>query len=495
MKVLLISPFFENPSYPLYLPSESLGLGYLASYLRMHDIEVDILDANMLGLLAEEVAAQARKLSYQLIGISVSFHLLIEEASRISMKIKKDLPSIHITIGGHFATMRHKQILQVDHNIDSVVRRDGEETLLEVVKALDKKKSLENIKGLSFRNRLGNVIVNDDRALCQNLDEFPYPARDTLQYVQELGHSWPTQILSSRGCYGNCTFCDIRAFYGGKWRARSAIKVVDEIEWLIKEFGSKVFRFTDDEFIGPKPYGPAHARRIASEIIRRGLTVELMIDARPQAVDKDLFKLLKEAGAIDCLIGVESGVDRILKLYNKGSNVSYNLRAMEILNDLGISLNLAFIMFDPRMTLDELRQNYHFLLDNDIVTVDSLRSWLWPLFGTSVVEQLRADELVIAETLECVKYRFLDNAVGKVFQIVSICSKITYSFDRALFSARKFKRLTLSDLDIILEANKTLWIDIFETALTEYEGFDFVWVEKKVNSLMKKMRCMELSYK
>jgi len=487
VRVLLVSPFLEDPRYPLYLPSETLGLGYLASCLRMHDLEVDILDANMLELSAEQVAARAKKACYDVVGISVSFQSLIDEAGRIAKFIKDDSPSMHITVGGHFATFRHRHILEIDHSIDSVVRRDGEDTLLELAAALDMKRSLDGIVGLSFRSASGQVIVNDPRALCQDLDELQYPARDTLQYVVELGHPWPTQVSSSRGCYSNCAFCDIRAFYGRKWRARAASKVVDEIEWLNREFGSRTFRFTDDEFIGPRPYGPERARRIASEIIRRGLDIELMIDARSQAVDGELFQLLREAGTIDCLVGIESGVDRILKLYNKGVSVSHNLKAIEILRTLGIKLNLAFIMFDPRMSFAELQQNYRFLVDNDVVTVDSLRSWLWPLFGTPVVDQLRSHGLIVEETLGEIKYRFLDSSVERVFDIVSRCGEITHPLDRALFVARKFKRLSETGLQVISEENRSLWLDIFEAALESCHSFDFSQVEARVSSLQERL--------
>jgi anaerobic magnesium-protoporphyrin IX monomethyl ester cyclase len=494
MKTLLISPFFEDSRYPLYLPSENLGIGYLASYLRTHGLAVDILDANMLELSAEEVATQVKEACHDVVGISVSFQASINEVRQVAMHIKDDLPSTHITIGGHFPTFRHRHILEVDENIDSVVRGDGEDTLLELVIALDLKKPLDGIDGLSFRSAAGQVVSNNPRALRQDLDELPCPARDTLQYVKELGHPWPTQVSSSRGCYANCIFCDIRAFYGRNWRARDPIKVVDEIEWLNKEFGSKTFRFTDDEFIGPRARsglnGPERARRIASEIIKRGLNIELMIDARPEVIEVELFKLLKGAGTIDCLIGIESGVDRILKLYNKGADVSHNLKAIEILRELGISLNLGFIMFDPRMTFAELHQNYQFLVDNDIVTVDSLRSWLWPLFGTPVVGHLRSQGLIIEETLGNLKYRFLDASVERAFQIISECTGITYPLDRALFVARKFNQLSQSGLQVVTQENRSLWTDIFEMALVASETFDLAWVKARVGSLLEYLKLL-----
>jgi len=215
-----------------------------------------------------------------------------------------------------------------------------------------------------------------------------------------------------------------------------------------------------------------------------------MIDARPEAVDWELFQELKAAGAIDCLVGVESGIDRILKLFNKGATVSRNVRAIEILRSLGIKLNLGFIMFDPRMTFDELHANYRFLQENGVVTVDSLRSWLWPLFGTPVVDQLRAANLVVEETLGDVVYRFEDSVVGRVFNVISHCTELTYPLDYAFFKLRKFNPILPAEAEIISRQNLGLWIDIFEAALEDPHGFDFSWVEGKRDKLLDKVKSL-----
>jgi hypothetical protein len=249
---------------------------------------------------------------------------------------------------------------------------------------------------------------------------------------------------------------------------------------LRDSYGSVRFRFTDDEYIGPRPgkglHGPTRAKAIAREIMRRQLPVELMIDARPEAVERELFSELRDGGVVDCLVGVESGVDRILKLYNKGASVKHNVAAIETLRELDISLNLGFIMFDPRMTIAELKQNFAFLREHGIVSVDSLRSWLWPLFGTPVVEQLRAQGLLRRETLGDIEYVFADSQVAAVFEVVIACSRLSFEFERSLFTARK--RLTpQSELEPILSDRLKLWLDIFQDALASPRTFDLASAE------------------
>lgn len=488
MKVLLIAPLFENPKYPLYMPSENLGLGYLASTLRLDGTEVEIIDANLFGLPAPQIPNHAKQGGYDLVGISVPFQSVIDESLQIAQLAREAWPKAHITVGGHFPTFRDKAILVASSSIDSVVRGDGEDTLVALCKAIRLKTGFDLITGLTFRDSAGRIVVNIPRPPRESLDALPWPARDTLKSVQQLHHPWPTQICSSRGCYASCTFCDIRSFYGRTWRARDPKPLVDEIQWLHANYGSEVFRFTDDEFIGPKPgkgqHGPTRARNIAKEIIDRGLEIDLMIDARPESVDYELFSYLKEAGVVDCLVGIESGVDRILKLYNKGATVSKNTAAITTLRNLGISLNLGFIMFDPRMTMTELKQNYCFLCDHDVVTIDSLRSWLWPLYGTAVIDQLRDGGLVISETLGDLTYRFADPRVGCIFNFICECAKMSRPLDRMIYRTRCLPPSLRPSLTSIESAMLSLWRSIFASALDDYKACSLLEIEKELDRLL-----------
>lgn len=357
--------------------------------------------------------------------------------------------------------------------------------MLELVRAITSNHDLSKVNGLSYRGASGEIVVNQDRPFLDNLDRLPFANRDTLMYLKESGHTWPTQISTSRGCYANCTFCDIRAFYGIKWRARSPVDVVDELEYLHKNFQSRRFRVSDDEFLGPKNHGVERARAIAHEIIRRGLDIEIMISARAQMVEVNLFKLLKKAGIVSCLIGVESAVDRILKLYRKGNQVRHNLEAIRILQELDINLNLAFIMFDPRMTFDELQQNYLFLKKNNITTPNSLKSYLAPFHGTTVYDELKSEGLLGPETLGELTYTFADPRVGRVFDFIKHCKKITYPLEKTVFEIKKSGRLTAAHLNDIRVTNKKMWIDIFESALKHPESDDYGWVEDRINHIFR----------
>ena len=461
-KVLLIAPYFENSEYPTYLPSENLGIGYIAAFLRKNNIEVDILDANMQSIKSENILEHIELDNYFLIGISSSFQQLLAESVVIAKKIKNVNKNIHVTIGGHFPTFQHYNILKNYDCFDSVSRGDGEYSITELALKLKNNCYFLDVEGMSFLNN-SQIIVNNDRPLV-NLDILPWPARDTLTYIKNHNHNWATQLTTSRGCYGNCLFCDIRSFYNGCWRARDYIDVVDEIEYLINTYGCNTFRFTDDEFLGPFPKGPERAKRFAQEIIKRNIKANFMISARAEDVNEELFSLLAQAGVNDCLIGVESGVDRLLRMYNKKTTVEQNQKCIDILKKIGINLNLAYIMIDPRMTFDELKQNYEFIKKNGIVTIDSLRSHFWPLYGTPALRQFENENLIKSQTISKVEYYFIDKNVEFVFNKINELCKECFELDKKIQ-----KSIMLGfDKAILNEVNNeylNYWINYFESLL------------------------------
>lgn len=477
MDVLLVNPCGMDPRYPLYMPSENLGLCYLASFLRENGHTVQIDDLNLTETWHSDSEYFEQLENYALVGISASSHMLVWETMALAKQYKEKLPSAHVTVGGHFATFQHKSLLSECKAIDSVVRGDGEQIILELADALTADHPLGDIQGLSFNTGSGEVVANQPRTALADLDHLPWPSRDTLGQIAKRGHAWATQICSSRGCYANCSFCDIRAFYGPNWRARSAEDVVAEIEHLYNEFGSTLFRFTDDEFLGTSKHGMPRAERIADLLIEKDLPIELMIDARAPSVKLELFEKLRRAGAVDCLIGIESGTDRILKLYHKGATVEKNIEAINVLKQTGMSLNLAFIMFDPRMTFAELEQNFRFLEAQDITTVDSLGSWLWPLHGTPAMKEIRELGLVINENLEGLTYSFMDPRVGLVFDAVSRLKEIGKRLDLELFRARRDAQRPIAEIARAEDAKLKLWKATFQSLLQDptakvYDAFE-----------------------
>jgi anaerobic magnesium-protoporphyrin IX monomethyl ester cyclase len=267
-------------------------------------------------------------------------------------------------VGGHFATFAARELLRDFPALDSVVRGEGEFTLLELVQKLDTPETWGDILGLSYR-RDGRPVDNPPRPLVDDLDDLPLPVRDTPpRHHLGVGYS---PILGSRGCYRDCAFCSIHAFYGasrGKaQRFRSVSDLVDEMESLYHRFGVRFFVFNDDEWF---PAGQARYARVAAlgtELRRRDLQVIMSIKCRADDVEPDLFRQLLDIGVVRAYVGVESGSDHSLQTLNKHTTVAQNRRALQVLHQVGMLADFGLIVFDPDSTAEDIRANLDFLRD------------------------------------------------------------------------------------------------------------------------------------
>ncbi len=342
---------------------EHLGMGYLAAVLRKKNFRVEIIDAPLMGLSIRETVKEILKTKISLvIGFSVTTPEVFYNVIEILNFLRMAKVCVYTCLGGYFPTFWFKEILERFKDVNFIVISEGEITFLELVTALRDGKDKKEVKGIAYREN-ANTILNQPRSLIKNLDELPFPDRDTI--VQVIRKGYPAAIYSSRGCRYSCIFCQISNFYrlcpGPRWRARSPINVVNEIEFLNSLWGVKSFLFVDDAFLDTMKESHIRARKIATEIIRRKLKIKFAIQCRPDSVEKKTFRILREAGLYLVFLGVESGIERSLKYFKKGITLSQIRNSICILNELGIEINAGFILSDPNTAWEELKKNVEFL--------------------------------------------------------------------------------------------------------------------------------------
>jgi anaerobic magnesium-protoporphyrin IX monomethyl ester cyclase len=231
------------------------------------------------------------------------------------------------------STIKHIEF-ELLPELDSVVRFEGELTLLEMVDSLSTGKDWCQLQGLAYRHQEG-VKATQLRPLIHDLDQLPYPER-TLNRNAVLGRH-ATPLLASRGCARTCSFCSIHMFYrtapGKVVRTRKPAEVVREMRFLLEEHGISIFLFQDDDF---PLFGPAWqrwAREFVNELYRNHLPGRAVwkINCRADAVDPDLFVEMRRAGLYMVYMGLESGTEEGLKTLHKQITVEQNIRAVEIL--------------------------------------------------------------------------------------------------------------------------------------------------------------------
>ena len=340
---------------------EHLGVGYLAAFLRERGMSVEIFDASLMALRPEQVAEFVSRRAARVVGLSV-FETSAEVAAATVRLLRKAGVKAHVTLGGYFPTLAPEDMLRGCPGADSVVRGEGEQALYELAVAVKQGLDWRRIPNISYLED-GRLIENPVRPLIEDLESLPFAARDTLGLVLRQGGTG--YVLTSRGCYANCAFCSINAFYriaeGRKWRPLSPERVVDEIERLVKDYGLRKIMINDDNMIGPGKRGKERAYRIARDILRRDLRLSFETICRANDVDRELFLELKSAGLKKVYMGLEAMNQRSLDFYRKGLTVEMNRRALEVLDSIGIKAHINFIMFNPYTTLDELRTDVGFI--------------------------------------------------------------------------------------------------------------------------------------
>jgi radical SAM superfamily enzyme YgiQ (UPF0313 family) len=412
-RVLLLSPPFTKPQYEGYRLGETLGIRYLAPFLEVKGHKVDALEPSLSQLSIRDTAKEILKEDYDLVGFTVPYGGLFPNVVNVIKIIRDAGFKNHITIGGHFPTFEHIDILRYNKNIDSVVRHEGEVTLLALVNNLDDQNNLKTIPGLSYREG-EKSHMNPPRPLIENLDELPFPKRDEYSRYNEGDHY---AMVTSRGCYGNCSFCSVRAFYGydkASLRFRSPDNVVNEIEYLVDNYNAKVISFMDDNFMGGK-IGKKRAIEIADMIISRGLDIFFEISCRSDDIDDHILSELKKAGLRHISVGIESGNNAVLKRFNKKVTVSDNIAAIKTLRKNNLSFTSYFIMFDPWTTLDELKCNLLFLYDNKICTYRTVKNAITIYKGTPFFAQLKNE---LRRRNWEYPYKFKDNTIAKIYYTV-----------------------------------------------------------------------------
>ena len=423
--VLLVCPPVLEETVWDRTPVMNLGLGYLSAFLRKEKFSVEILDAYMEDISVSETVKKIRKMSFKILGFHVGslqlFRALREIMKALSAMKKK---KIFIVIGGHYATLNYAEILKTYPEIDCIVLGEGEETLLELCRKVLQSENWKMIKGIAYNER-GKIIKNYPKKLIENLDLLPYPTRYD---ISTPNFSLPIPISTSRGCYGNCSFCTIPLFYknfsiGKCWRGRTAESIIEEIHFLQRQYGCSNFYFTDDNFFSPMEIENMRCKLLVSLLRSRRIKIGFSIYCRPSDVvrNKSLLIELKQLGLHTVILGMESGLHRVLKLYRKGTKIEDNVESVKILTRLGLLTGISFIFFDPYMSYSEIKDNILFLKKlkqlNKYLMFHRPFTRLLVDNNTQIKFKLEQDGLLTGSPLEGFSFYFKDLKVERIWCI------------------------------------------------------------------------------
>jgi radical SAM superfamily enzyme YgiQ (UPF0313 family) len=323
MKVLMINPPYSSSKYKFIgLVAPPLGIAYIAAMLEKNGIEVKILDAPALEMGYEAVKKEIQAYSPDIVAIT-SVTPTIGSALKTAQISKEACPSAITVLGGYHPTFTYQEVLKNDF-VDIVVCGEGEQTMVELVEAVENSKNLRDVNGLATEN-----FKTPPRGIIEDLNSIPFPARHLLPMDEYkiLNMKLTTgTIVSGRGCPYKCSFCASSAMHGQKLRLRSAENVVDEMEHLVNDHNIEMVAFMDDTFTLNKN----RVYEICEAIKDRGLDNYWGCTARVDTISEELLKTMKDAGCITMFLGVESADQQFLNDVNKMINVNRIKKTFEL---------------------------------------------------------------------------------------------------------------------------------------------------------------------
>jgi anaerobic magnesium-protoporphyrin IX monomethyl ester cyclase len=355
-KIILVQP--ENGlNESIYVP---LGLISLAAYIR-GDFDVEIIDLRFSSV--DKLCNLIEKERPMAVGFSMLTGNCILQIIEASGKIKNIDSNVKIIVGGIHPTFFPKQTLE-HPLIDFIVMNEGEETLKSLLNALKNKTSLAEIKNLGWKEN-DQIKINKTSENFLDMDKLPRPAWDLIpveKYINALSHNPGERVIdfyTSKGCPFPCSFCYNLNFNRQKWRAKSARKAFEELEFLHKTYNVNYFVIHDDNFVVDRNRALEFARLIKE----KNLNIKYSIDARVDYFNYTFLEKLKESGLCELRVGCESGSNRILReVVKKGIKVEQTVKAVEVAKSLDLKLMLSFVIGWPTETLAERQETIDLIL-------------------------------------------------------------------------------------------------------------------------------------
>jgi len=348
--------------YPSKQTSElgmSLGIGYLASFVSQNnDVDVKVLDT---GVSTEKELNAFLQNGYDAVGVSITSRTY-GEAIEISRKFRQSHPNVPIIFGGPHVSIMRQDILK-EPVIDLAVYGEGEITFNEIINLIRKRNSLSNIEALSkiegliFRNS-DSIVVNPPRPLISDLDTLPFPAHHLFPLKRYEGKM---PMITSRGCPYACAFCSSSQIWGRKWRPRSPKNIIEEIKYILREFGTYPIDFHDDSFnIDLK-----RVNALCDEFLINNLKVPWGVRGfRVDKINNHIATKMQRAGCTHLAIGIESANPQILKRIGKRETIEQIAIGIKILRSAGIKVTGQFMVGNPGETLETVQESIEFAQKN-----------------------------------------------------------------------------------------------------------------------------------
>ncbi|MCI8358443.1 MAG: radical SAM protein [Lachnospiraceae bacterium] len=363
MKILMVA--YDNDSYITWFPQ---GLAYLASAARNAGHEIEVYQQDIFHWPDSHLTEYLDQHDFDVVEVSViggyyQYRKLMALSEAINASKKRG--GLKYTIGGHGPAADPEYFLRKT-GADVVGIGEGEITFVELMEAFEGKRSLESVDGIAYIDSEGKYVRTKERALIQNIDEISWPAYDLFDMTYYTLIRMPNinaneraiPMLSGRGCIFRCNFC-YRLDKG--FRPRSAKSIIEEIEFLKKEYNVKYISFSDELLMSSRE----RTLELCQAFIDAKINVKWDCNGRLNFADTDVLSKMKEAGCVFINYGIESLDNDTLKVMHKGLTRDMIIRGVENTLETGISPGLNIIYGNINEPISAIDDAVEFLLKYD----------------------------------------------------------------------------------------------------------------------------------
>ena len=396
IKICLIRPSIVVPdSNAITIFTPPIGLAYIAGALRSAKFKVQMIDAVGEALdtrhpsnndcyaygLSQEQTIDRINPDTEIIGIALGFSFEWPTCRDLMNAVRKKFPKALLIGGGEHITAVPIQSLE-DSAIDIGVLGEGEETAVEIAIAVSKNRlNPKEIPGIVFRDKLGNIHINERRPRKRNLDDIALPAWDLMPIENYLergygfgvnrGRSMP--MMASRGCPYQCTFCSNPSMWTTRWIARNPDLLLDEMQLYQEIYNIENFDFYDLTAIVKKSWIVDFCEKIEERNMT--FTWQLPSGTRSEAIDTEVAALLYKSGCRNMSYSPESGSVGVLERIKKKISLDSVINSIDasFTNKMNIKTNIIFGF--PDETLKEIFESYRFIIRMAIAGAYDISIW------------------------------------------------------------------------------------------------------------------------
>lgn len=274
-------------------------------------------------------------------------------ALEIAKQIKLNNNEILIVFSGPQATHVDEETLKNFKQVDLIIRNEGEFTTIELINAIKKKKDLEDIQGITYRTS-DEIKRNKSRTFMSSIifppDYSIVPNRYILNFKQQ---ELSFRIEAGRGCPYNCTFCSTSKMWDRKYRLKTAWQVYSEMSRLNRRYGITRFIFEHDNLTANKNAFDFFLNKMG---ILNKEKFQWKCSSRIDCLTVPIIEKMKSAGCEEIYFGIESGSEKMQRVYGKNLKFDNLFKVFDSLNQKNIFFTCSFICGHPEENQHDLEK-------------------------------------------------------------------------------------------------------------------------------------------